>query len=116
MKNLKWRMRKMTFREMLTEKVKSAFKASGYDESYGNVSVSNRPDLCQYQCNGALPLAKVYKKKPLDIAGEIAEILKKDSVFSSVEACPQSSSTPQGSAPWWAYSQTLQTPPQCDRQ
>ena len=78
----------MTFREMLTDKVKSAFKACGYDESYGVVSVSNRPDLCQYQCNGALPLAKVYKKKPLDIAGEIAEVLKKDSVFSSVEACP----------------------------
>jgi len=78
----------MTFREILTDKVKKAFSDCGYDAIYGTVSVSNRPDLCQYQCNGAMPLAKVYKKKPLDIATEIAEVLKKDSVFSSVEACP----------------------------
>ncbi len=78
----------MTFRETLTEKVKKAFSDCGYDASYGIVTVSNRPDLCQYQCNGALPLAKVYKKKPLDIASEVAEILEKDQIFESVTACP----------------------------
>lgn len=78
----------MTFREQLTQKVKNAFTALGYDEKFGTVTVSNRPDLCQYQCNGALPAAKVYKKKPLDIASEVAEILKKDSMFSKAEACP----------------------------
>ncbi len=78
----------MTFREILTEKVKKAFSDCGYDASYGIVTVSNRPDLCQYQCNGALPLAKVYKKKPLDIASEVAEILNKDEIFESVNACP----------------------------
>ncbi|MBR4030480.1 MAG: arginine--tRNA ligase [Clostridia bacterium] len=78
----------MTFRETLTEKVKQAFIKAGYDEAYGLVTVSNRPDLCQYQCNGALPLAKVYKKKPMDIAEEIASHLKDDEVFKSVIACP----------------------------
>lgn len=78
----------MTFRELLTEKVKKAFAECGYEEKFGVVTVSNRPDLCQYQCNGALPAAKIYKKKPMDIAGEIAAVLQKDAVFASVEACP----------------------------
>ena len=78
----------MTFRETLTKKVQSAFEKCGYDASLGIVSVSNRPDLCQYQCNGALAGAKLYKKKPLDIANEVAEILKQDEIFLSVEACP----------------------------
>ena len=78
----------MTFRACLTEKVKAAFVACGYEEKFGAVTVSNRPDLCQYQCNGALPAAKIYKKKPLDIAGEVAAILEKDEVFQKVEACP----------------------------
>lgn len=78
----------MTFRQCLTEKVKAAFVACGYEEKFGAVTVSNRPDLCQYQCNGALPAAKVYKKKPLDIAGEVAAILEKDEIFQKVEACP----------------------------
>ena len=78
----------MTFRQCLTEKVKAAFAACGYEEKFGAVTVSNRPDLCQYQCNGALPAAKIYKKKPLDIAGEVAAILEKDEIFQKVEACP----------------------------
>ncbi|MBQ2966607.1 MAG: arginine--tRNA ligase [Clostridia bacterium] len=78
----------MTFRERLTEKVKTAFVSCGYEEKFGLVTVSNRPDLCQYQCNGALPAAKIYKKKPLDIAGEVAAILEKDEIFQKVEACP----------------------------
>ena len=78
----------MTFRQCLTEKVKAAFVACGYEEKFGAVTVSNRPDLCQYQCNGALPAAKIYKKKPLDIAGEVAAILEKDEIFQKVEACP----------------------------
>lgn len=78
----------MTFRQCLTEKVKAAFAVCGYEEKFGAVTVSNRPDLCQYQCNGALPAAKIYKKKPLDIAGEVAAILEKDEIFQKVEACP----------------------------
>lgn len=77
----------MSFKGLLTEKVKKAFKEAGYDESFGMVSVSNRPDLCMYQCNGAMPLAKQHKKNPLVIANEIAEILKKDPDFEKVDAC-----------------------------
>lgn len=78
----------MTFRENLTHKVQEAFAQAGYDPSYGTVTLSNRPDLCQFQCNGALSAAKQYRKKPLDIAAEVAEILAADPVFSKAEACP----------------------------
>lgn len=78
----------MTFREILTSKVKQAFSSLGYDEEYGIVTVSNRPDLCQFQCNGALPAAKKYKKKPLDIASEVASVLEKEEAFEEVKACP----------------------------
>ena len=67
----------MSFKGLLTNEVKNAFEKAGYEKEYGNVSVSNRPDLCMYQCNGCMPLAKIHKKKPLDIANEIADILKK---------------------------------------
>ena len=47
--------------EILTEVFESAFKESGYDEKYAKVTLSNRPDLCDYQCNGAMAAAKAYK-------------------------------------------------------
>ena len=78
----------MSFKGILTQEVKNAFEKAGYDKEYGNVSVSNRPDLCMYQCNGCMPLAKVHKKKPLDIANEIADILKESKMFKKAEACP----------------------------
>ncbi|MDR1764601.1 MAG: arginine--tRNA ligase [Lachnospiraceae bacterium] len=65
-------------KEIITEigaKVEAAFAAAGYDAKYGKVTASNRPDLCDYQCNGALQAAKAYGKKPIDIAGEIAGLL-----------------------------------------
>ena len=45
---------------IITEKMQAAFVAAGYDASFGRVNVSNRPDLCEYQCNGALAAAKQY--------------------------------------------------------
>jgi arginyl-tRNA synthetase len=72
----------------LTQKLSAAFEQCGYDPSYGAVTVSNRPDLCHYQCNGALPAAKVYKKNPLAIAGEVAALLKDDGRFASAEPAP----------------------------
>ena len=78
----------MSFKGILTQEVKNAFEKAGYDKEYGNVSVSNRPDLCMYQCNGCMPLAKIYRKKPLDIANEIAEILKESKTFKKAEVCP----------------------------
>ena len=78
----------MSFKGLLTNEVKNAFEKAGYEKEYGSVSVSNRPDLCMYQCNGCMPLAKIHKKKPLDIANEIADILKESKTFKKVEACP----------------------------
>ncbi|CBK74312.1 arginyl-tRNA synthetase [Butyrivibrio fibrisolvens 16/4] len=74
--------------QQIKEEVVAGFKACGYDEKYGMVSLSNRPDLCQFQCNGALAAAKEYKKAPIAIAGEVAEKLASNSMFSKCEACP----------------------------
>ena len=63
-----------------------AFESAGYEAELGKVTVSNRPDLCEYQCNGAMAGAKKYHKAPIMIAGEVADVLKTMPVFSSVEA------------------------------
>ncbi|AQR97168.1 arginine--tRNA ligase [Clostridium saccharoperbutylacetonicum] len=70
----------------LTELVQAKFESLGYDKEYGKVEISNRPDLCQYQCNGALKAAKVYKKAPIAIANEVAEVLKQEEVFADITA------------------------------
>ena len=57
--------------DIITAKMQTAFVASGYDASFGRVTVSNRPDLCEYQCNGALAAAKQYKCAPIKIANEV---------------------------------------------
>ncbi|MBP3542649.1 MAG: arginine--tRNA ligase, partial [Lachnospiraceae bacterium] len=57
--------------DVITEKVAGVFGACGYEEKYGKVSISNRPDLCEYQCNGAMAAAKAYKKAPIMIANEV---------------------------------------------
>ncbi len=67
--------------DMLTEEMQKAFEAAGYDGGLGRVTVSNRPDLCEYQCNGAMAGAKQYKKAPIMIAGEVAEKLSGSKVF-----------------------------------
>lgn len=72
--------------ELISEEVKKGFEAAGYDRELGKVTLSNRPDLCEYQCNGAMAGAKRYKKAPLAIASEAAEKLAGSSVFSHVEA------------------------------
>ncbi|MDR0294011.1 MAG: arginine--tRNA ligase [Oscillospiraceae bacterium] len=72
----------------LSHTLSAAFAACGYEPSYGAVTVSNRPDLCHFQCNGALPAAKAHKKNPLMIAGEVAERLQNDARFASVETAP----------------------------
>ena len=58
--------------DIITAKMRSAFEAAGYDASFGRVTVSNRPDLCEYQCNGALAAAKTYKCAPIKIAQAVA--------------------------------------------
>jgi len=61
--------------EMITKKMQAAFAAAGYDPSFGRVTVSNRPDLCEYQCNGALAAAKQYHCAPIQVANAVAEQL-----------------------------------------
>lgn len=72
--------------DLLSEDVKKAFVLKGYDEKYGIVTLSNRPDLCQYQCNGALAAAKEYRKAPIIIAQEIAEVLRGSGKIKDVAA------------------------------
>lgn len=60
-----------------------AFKKSGYDEKYGRVTVSNRPDLCEFQCNGAMAAAKEYKKAPLMIAQDVVAELERSGAISA---------------------------------
>lgn len=74
--------------ELIEEQVKSAFEKAGYDGALGSVNISNRPDLCQYQCNGAMAAAKKYHKAPVAIAGDVVELLKDNIIFDSVEAVP----------------------------
>ncbi len=71
--------------DIISAKMQQAFANAGYDAAYGRVTVSNRPDLCEYQCNGALAAAKAYKCAPIQIANAVAEKLDpKD--FSMIDA------------------------------
>jgi arginyl-tRNA synthetase len=75
-----------TMIELIAKDVKDAFIKKGYEEKYGVVTLSNRPDLCQYQCNGALAAAKQYKTAPIKIAQDIAEELQSNQKFQEVAA------------------------------
>ena len=70
---------------ILQEKLEEAFKKCGYDEKYAKVIISNRPDLCEYQCDGALAAAKEYKKAPFIIAQEIVDNCKDCKEFEKIE-------------------------------
>lgn len=72
--------------DFIKEEITQAFITAGYDEKYAMVGVSNRPDLCQYQCNGALAAAKEYKKAPLMIANDIVEILGNSKCLKDITA------------------------------
>jgi len=72
--------------ELLNAEISAGFEQAGYDKDFGVVTLSNRPDLCQYQCNGALPAAKKYKKAPIQIANDVVAILEKSETFSEVQA------------------------------
>lgn len=72
--------------DILSEEMGKAFAAAGYDGALGRVTVSNRPDLCEYQCNGAMAGAKQYHKAPIMIAKEVAEHLSGSSIFKEAAA------------------------------
>lgn len=71
---------------LLQEELSAAFEKAGYEQKYAKVTLSNRPDLCQYQCNGALAAAKQYHKAPIQIANEVVEKLADSSTFKEIVA------------------------------
>ena len=72
--------------DKLSAAVADAFAAAGYDPACGKVTVSNRPDLCEFQCNGAMPAAKTSHKAPIMIASDVAAKLQDTDIFSAAEA------------------------------
>lgn len=72
--------------DILTFELEAAFEKAGYDKQYAKVTLSNRPDLCEYQCNGAMAAAKAYKKAPIMIANDVVEVLKESVCIEQVEA------------------------------
>lgn len=72
--------------DLISREVEEAFEANGYDSKFGRVSLSNRPDLCEYQCNGAMAAAKEYKCAPFLISDKVADSLKDNIMFSAVDS------------------------------
>ena len=77
-----------TLKTRLTEIVTDAFTAAGYDASLGVVTFSDRPDLAQFQCNGALTGAKLHRKAPMMIANDVVARLSENEIFKSVTVAP----------------------------
>lgn len=72
--------------DLISEEMRKAFEEAGYDADLGRVTLSNRPDLCEYQCNGAMAGAKKYHKAPLMIAQDVAGKLQDSVIFTEVSA------------------------------
>ena len=72
--------------DLLSAEVAKAFAEAGYDEKYARVSLTNRPDLCEYQCNGAMAAAKEYHKAPIMIANAVVEAMQGSEVFGEIQA------------------------------
>ena len=75
-----------TITEQITNEIRAAFQACGYDEKYAKITLSNRPDLCEYQCNGAMAAAKAYGKAPYVIADEVVAKLSQNAAFEKIES------------------------------
>ena len=74
--------------DMIEEEIQEGFEKAGYERQYAKVMLSSRPDLCEYQCNGAMPLAKQHKKAPLVIANEVVKFLENNEKLENIEAVP----------------------------
>ena len=72
--------------DLITEQVTDAFVKAGYEEKFAKVTLSNRPDLCEYQCNGAMAAAKAYRKAPIMIAGDVVALLSPNPMFEEASA------------------------------
>lgn len=75
--------------DLISEQLAGAFERAGFDAAYGKATLSNRPDLCEYQCNGALAAAKQYHKAPIQIANAVLDALGKMRCFPAPRrSCP----------------------------
>lgn len=74
--------------EVITNEMQEAFEKAGYDKSLGRIALSNRPDLCEFQCNGAMAGAKLYGKAPIMIAQDVAVQMQESKAFSEIAAVP----------------------------
>lgn len=72
--------------EEIADYIEEGFINSGYDKKYAKVTLSNRPDLCEFQCNGAMAAVKEYKKAPFMIASDVVDKLKNNTAFKNIEA------------------------------
>ena len=72
--------------DFLEEEMKAAFEKAGYDGRFAKVTLYNRPDLCEYQCNGAMAAAKTYHKAPIMIAGDVTAYLTESEALEDVQA------------------------------
>ena len=68
--------------DLISEQLAGAFEKAGFDAAYGKATLSNRPDLCEYQCNGALAAAKQYHKAPIQIANAVLDALGENKLYS----------------------------------
>ena len=75
-----------TLLNLITKEMEQAFQAADYDISYAKVNLSNRPDLCEYQCNGAMAAAKTYRKAPIMIANDVVSHLQDSECFEMADA------------------------------
>ena len=72
--------------DLITEEMEQAFADAGYEKELARVTLSNRPDLCEYQCNGAMAGAKKYHKAPIMIAEEVVAKIPENGYISGAEA------------------------------
>ena len=75
--------------DLITEEMEQAFADAGYEKELARVTLSNRPDLCEYQCNGAMAGAKKYHKAPIMIAEEVVAKIPENGYISGAEAVKQ---------------------------
>ncbi len=73
------------FTDLIADDIAAAFEKAGYDPKYASVTVSNRPDLCEFQCNGAMAAKKQYGKNPREIAEAVAAQLNDSTTIESAE-------------------------------
>lgn len=74
----------MNLTSLVKQKVQTAFNNAGFENAPLLVRLSDRPDMSDYQANGALSLAKELKQNPRALAEKIASFLKEDTFFEKV--------------------------------